>query len=1005
MKPYQLIFLLLIIIWGNSFAQLQVSTHDTTATPATTIIIPVILDNPDSLAISSFGMKMHFPEELAEFISVIKEGYLTSEWIQVNGNKKQKGVITIGGFNTMALRSSGALFGVEFHIKNDASGSGILQFTDFVDDLKYATTTASTLSILQQKALDAEFSAWVRKGRAPFWINFSDESAGNIQSRLWNMGDGAVEFKKNPSHLYTTEGEFAISLTVQDSLNSDMETKPDYITILPQPDFDVSTDNFLVKPDSIITVPLRLVNKPMHEIRAFGLKLIYPDSILTFVNTSNSGTLTENWAQATGQVNQLGIVNIGGYNPDPLSGEGVFLNVIFQVKSDASGSDTLKIRQLVDDFQDASTLDAIIKIGAPIKLTADFVADSTQGVVPFTVQFTDMSEGEIESWAWDFGDGIFHTEENPGHEYISAGKFSPSLTITGPKGLDSLTVSDMIIVTTGGKIDVSAENTSGKQDSTIKVPIILTNPKNIAVNKISFHVHFPSDLLEFSGLGTQGTLIENWFEKNASNIDSGIVSLESRDDNYATTSGVLLNLKFIVKSEANGSGEISLTDFNDGFLGATSTPATFTVKFEKPVAAFESYPRNGFAPLDVAFTDSSSGDITQWLWNFGDGASSVAQNPSHVYETAGNYTVSLAVTGPGGSDTLSANNYILVRDIGDFSLLLPDTSFSHCDSIILPLFLHNPAQYPIQTFSIDVTYPDSLLEYEKLDFKNTLMSDWPPPTILAKDSLVRMEVTNPAAMINSSGVMFYILFKSKILDYDSAGIEITGHSGDLRRAVAVNSVIHITNHLPEPPTLTAPADGAIFTIPVDSIRFSWTAANDPDLCDSVQYQFMLSKDSLFANSDSIVHYSPVITAASYSVIISDSWYEKKLYWTVFAFDPSGIPVQSKVNGIYSLKITSVAFNRNGLPKDFALLQNHPNPFNLSTTIEYHLPKISHVRIAIYDVTGRRVRVLSDEKQSAGVHFVTWDGADTNHMLSPTGVYIVRFEADHFVQTKKMLLLK
>ena len=49
----------------------------------------------------------------------------------------------------------------------------------------------------------------------------------------------------------------------------------------------------------------------------------------------------------------------------------------------------------------------------------------------------------------------------------------------------------------------------------------------------------------------------------------------------------------------------------------------------------------------MSFTDSSTGDVTSWLWNFGDGATSTAQNPSHQYTAAGQYTVALTVTGSG----------------------------------------------------------------------------------------------------------------------------------------------------------------------------------------------------------------------------------------------------------------------------------------------------------------------------------------------------------------------
>jgi uncharacterized repeat protein (TIGR01451 family) len=79
-----------------------------------------------------------------------------------------------------------------------------------------------------------------------------------------------------------------------------------------------------------------------------------------------------------------------------------------------------------------------------------------------------------------------------------------------------------------------------------------------------------------------------------------------------------------------------------------------------PTAEFSATPLNGLAPLTVTFTDQSTGAITAWLWNFGDGATSPAQNPTHTYTQTGNYTVTLTVTGPGGTDSRTRTGYIAV---------------------------------------------------------------------------------------------------------------------------------------------------------------------------------------------------------------------------------------------------------------------------------------------------------------------------------------------------------
>jgi PKD repeat protein len=79
-----------------------------------------------------------------------------------------------------------------------------------------------------------------------------------------------------------------------------------------------------------------------------------------------------------------------------------------------------------------------------------------------------------------------------------------------------------------------------------------------------------------------------------------------------------------------------------------------------PVADFGAVPSRGAAPLTVSFTDSSSGDVTAWSWDFGDGYVSTSPNPSHTYTEPGIYTVRLTVSGPGGSNAVTAADYVRV---------------------------------------------------------------------------------------------------------------------------------------------------------------------------------------------------------------------------------------------------------------------------------------------------------------------------------------------------------
>jgi endoglucanase len=93
------------------------------------------------------------------------------------------------------------------------------------------------------------------------------------------------------------------------------------------------------------------------------------------------------------------------------------------------------------------------------------------------------------------------------------------------------------------------------------------------------------------------------------------------------------------------------------------------------------------------------------------------------------------------------------------------------------------------------------------------------------------------------------------------------------------------------------------------------------------------------------------------------------------------------------------------PKEFTLGQNFPNPFNPSTTIEYSVPRTSHVNLTIYNLLGQRVRTLVDREMNQGSHPVQWDGTDDNHSQLPSGMYVYRMQAGEFTATQKLILSK
>lgn len=93
-------------------------------------------------------------------------------------------------------------------------------------------------------------------------------------------------------------------------------------------------------------------------------------------------------------------------------------------------------------------------------------------------------------------------------------------------------------------------------------------------------------------------------------------------------------------------------------------------------------------------------------------------------------------------------------------------------------------------------------------------------------------------------------------------------------------------------------------------------------------------------------------------------------------------------------------DEDNIPKHFSLSQNYPNPFNPSTTIQFAVPKASNVKVQLFDILGRRVATLVDQKYEPGTYKISVDAGDL-----PSGLYVYRLQTDGFAKTRKMVLFK
>ena len=252
--------------------------------------------------------------------------------------------------------------------------------------------------------------------------------------------------------------------------------------------------------------------------------------------------------------------------------------------------------------------------GATPPPTASFTADPTSGCAPLTVQFTDQSSGDINSWQWDFGDGTTSTEQNPQHTYNNPGTYTVSLTVSGPGGSDTDTQTDLITVYEPITADFNGSPTSGD------APLTVTFTDQSSGTVTTWQWDF--------GDGATSTEQNPTHTYNSAGTYTVTLTASNSCDSDTKT-----KVDYITVNEAGGN---------------------------PPVADFSGSPTSGEAPLTVNFTDLSSNNPTSWSWDFGDGGTSSEQNPTHTYNSPGTYTVSLTASNAYGSDTNTKTDYITV---------------------------------------------------------------------------------------------------------------------------------------------------------------------------------------------------------------------------------------------------------------------------------------------------------------------------------------------------------
>lgn len=516
----------------------------------------------------------------------------------------------------------------------------------------YTLTSLATVS--------SSFSCSMTKGCSPFVVNLTDNSIGNITNRHWDFGNGNTSTLMNPSVEYYSPGIYTIKLYVFDGI--DIDSSSMVITVFSPPTVSFTTDITTTCPQQVIhfTNHVTAGSAPVHQ----------------FVWDFGNG-ITNNNENTTYEYPASGIYNV---------------TLVAQDTNGCDGHLTMTSHITIWPLPIANYIDS------------PSISCATSGIV----QFTNQSSGNGLSYLWNFGDNSFSNNQDPTHQY-AAGKYKATLIVTSSNGcVDSLKQNISVI---NLKANFTASDT------------------NVCIGQsIRFTDQSPMP----------GTRWQWYFGDGSGSSDASPTKIYSQPGTYSVTFKVYDAICGDVSTKVNYINVISC--FSPGFSAnaRNSCSVPFTVTFTSQVPSgghvlwyfgdggtstaqnpIHTYTSAGLFTVSLTATDSNGVSITttqrnligagkpvvnfksdtlfcpgtnvqfinltnngvRYLWNFGDGDTSIQISPSHIYHSYGYYTVSLTAWDSLGCDSTVVKSSFMHIDSFKIGLDVNE-KFSTCPPLV-----------------------------------------------------------------------------------------------------------------------------------------------------------------------------------------------------------------------------------------------------------------------------------------------------------------------------------
>ncbi|REJ84858.1 MAG: PKD domain-containing protein [Bacteroidetes bacterium] len=473
--------------------------------------------------------------------------------------------------------------------------------------------------------------------------NQSYASNGNISSVQWDFGDGTISSLQNPVHTYYNPGTYNVQLTA------------------------ISSAGCM----AVFAMPVNSYPTPQAD---FASQPVCDGFSTIFYNQSyvpGGSGYTNEWSFGDGArsvqhspVHQYGASGVYGTSLTVTSDHGCTVTVA-QVN-----------RVYANPVPDFSTAD--VCVGNSTTFTDNSVS----------------SDGNISSWRWNFGDGSSSSQKSPVHTYQQTGIYQIELITVSEFGCMSRMLGTVEVFSsakpqiqtanacagssiqfinnttnnTGSQLSYSWDLGNGVRVDSSSVNVTYNTPGNYKVimtattaEGCSAQAEADVEIYPLPAISiTAGNACENeaiQFNNSASILYGAITSYQWNLGNGQVSSDPTPSYTY----SSAGDYQVSLTSSSD--RGCVNSAVSTLRVHPKPSVSFNSGIQ-GCAPLNAGFTDLSvisTGNISGWLWNFGDGSISTNQNPQHLYTNGGSYDVTLTVVSDMGcSNTFTNRNSVTV---------------------------------------------------------------------------------------------------------------------------------------------------------------------------------------------------------------------------------------------------------------------------------------------------------------------------------------------------------